>query len=61
MILLLRPSVATVVTNAFQQNWIMKPRKLAKTVRIFINVEHIKITGSHDQEVDEDLPELIDA
>ena len=39
---MIQVSVATVTTNAFQKNWIMKPRKLVKTMRIFINIEHIK-------------------
>ena len=39
------PMVATVMANAFWTNQIMKPRKLAKTLRIFINVEHIKNNG----------------
>ena len=36
------PSVATVVTDVLRANWIIKPGKLAKTVRIFNNIEHIK-------------------
>ena len=36
------PSVATVVTDVLRANWIIKPGKLAKTVRIFNNIEHIR-------------------
>ena len=35
-------SVATVVTDVFWENWIIKPGKLAKTLRTFNNIEHIK-------------------
>ena len=35
-------SVAMVTTDVFQKNWIMMPRKLAKTVGIFVEIEHIK-------------------
>jgi hypothetical protein len=35
-------SVATVTTDVFRKNRIMKPGKLAKIVRIFVEIEHIK-------------------
>jgi hypothetical protein len=35
-------SVATVVTNAFQKNELWMPRKLAKTMRIFVKIDNIK-------------------
>ena len=38
-------SVATVVTNAFRENWIMMPRNLAKTIRIIVKIEHIGNRG----------------
>ena len=38
-------SVATVITDAFRKNWIMMPRKLAKTVRIIVEIEHIRNRG----------------
>ena len=38
-------SVATVTTDVFWENWIIKPGKLAKIVRIFKNIEHIKNHG----------------
>ena len=36
-------SVATVMIDAFRRNWIMMPEKLAKTVGIFVEIEHINI------------------
>jgi hypothetical protein len=36
------PSVATVMTNVFQKNGIIVSRKLAKFVRIFVDMGHIK-------------------
>ena len=35
-------SVATVMTNVFQKNGIMAPRKLAKIMRILMDIGHIK-------------------
>jgi hypothetical protein len=38
-------SVATVMTNVFQKNGIMVSRKLAKIVRIFVDIGRIKNRG----------------
>ena len=38
-------SVATVMTDAFQKNGFMVSRKLAKIVRIFVDIGHIKNQG----------------
>ena len=35
-------SVATVMTDVFQKNGIMVPRKLAKIMRILMDIGHIK-------------------
>jgi len=35
-------SVATVITDVFRKNWIVMARKLAKAVRIFVEIEHMK-------------------
>ena len=40
--LIVMPSVATVMTDVFQKNGIMVSRKLAKIVRIFVDMGHIK-------------------
>ena len=37
-----RGSVATVMTDVFRKNWIVMARKLAKTVKIFVGIEHMK-------------------
>jgi hypothetical protein len=42
-----RSSVATVVTDAFRKKFNYEPRKLDKTVRIFVEIEYIKNQGSH--------------
>ena len=38
-------SVATVVTDAFWNNWIIMPRKSAKTMRIIVEIEYIRNRG----------------
>jgi hypothetical protein len=38
-------SVATVVTDAFRKKSNYEPRELAKTVRIFVEIEHIENRG----------------
>jgi hypothetical protein len=38
-------SVATVMTDVFQKNGIMVSRKLARIVRIFVDMGHIKTRG----------------
>jgi hypothetical protein len=38
-------SVATVMTDVFQKNRIMVSRKLARIVRIFVDIGHIKNRG----------------
>jgi hypothetical protein len=38
-------SVATVMTDVFQKNGIMVSRKLAKIMRIFVDMRHIKNRG----------------
>ena len=40
-------SIATVMADVFQKNGIMVSRKLAKIVRIFVDIEHIKTEGSY--------------
>ena len=38
-------SVTTVITDVFQKNGVMVSRKLAKIMRIFVDIGHIKDQG----------------
>ena len=53
-------SVATVMTDAFRKNRIIMMRKLGKTVRIFVEIEHIKNWGGSyfdPKELDQYFPQ----